>query len=221
MNSGFEFDFLVMFQSFPKLIYGARLTVLITFCGLFSGFFLGIFLGLFKISRNSFLKRVSSYYVEFIRGTPLMVQVMFVYFGLPLALNLKISSLFAGVLAIALNSSAYIAEIVRGGFQSVEKGQFEAGKSIGLTYTQTMIHVIWPQAFKRMIPPLGNQFIISLKDTSLLVVIGVGELTRTAQEIVAYNFRAFEVWLAAAFVYLSITLTLSKALNLLEKRMET
>lgn len=149
-----------------------------------------------------------------------MVQVMFVYFGLPLALDLKISSFFAGVLAIALNSSAYIAEIVRGGFQSVEKGQFEAGKSIGLTYTQTMIHVIWPQAFKRMIPPLGNQFIISLKDTSLLVVIGVGELTRTAQEIVAYNFRAFEVWLAAALVYLCITLTLSKALNLLEKRME-
>jgi len=148
-----------------------------------------------------------------------MVQVMFLYFGLPLVLGMRVPPLAAGIAAIALNSGAYIAEIVRGAIQSMDKGQTEAGRSIGLTRFQTMLYVIWPQAFKRMIPPLGNQFIISLKDTSLLVVIGVGELTRQGQEIIAYNFRAFEVWLTVAIIYLILTMTIAKLLNYFEKRM--
>jgi glutamine transport system permease protein len=119
-----------------------------------------------------------------------MVQVMFIYFGLPLALGMRVPPLAAGIVAIGINSGAYIAEIVRGAIQSIHKGQTEAGRSIGLTRLQTLLYIIWPQAFRRMIPPLGNQFIISLKDTSLLVVIGVGELTRQGQEIIAVNFRA-------------------------------
>ncbi len=102
----------------------------------------------------------------------------------------------------------------------MDKGQTEAGRSIGLTRFQTLLYVIWPQAFKRMIPPLGNQFIISLKDTSLLVVIGVGELTRTGQEIIAVNFRAFEVWTSVALIYLVMTLSLSKVLSFTEKKLE-
>ncbi len=108
--------------------------------------------------------------------------------------------------------------MVRGAVQSIERGQVEAGRSIGLSRFQTMRYVIWPQAFRRMIPPLGNQFIISLKDTSLLVVIGMGELTRTGQEIVAENFRAFEVWLTVAIIYFIMTRTLSFGLNYVEKR---
>lgn len=149
-----------------------------------------------------------------------MVQVMFIYFGLPMAAGTRVPPLVAGVTAIALNSGAYIAEIVRGAIQSIDRGQSEAGRSIGLTRFQTVLYVIWPQAFKRMIPPLGNQFIISLKDTSLLVVIGVGELTRTGQEIIAVNFRAFEVWTTVALMYLVLTLTLSKLLAVTEKRLE-
>jgi glutamine transport system permease protein len=149
-----------------------------------------------------------------------MVQVMFIYFGLPLALGMRIPPMMAGIAAIAVNSGAYIAEIVRGAFQSIERGQTEAGRSIGLTHFQTMYYVIWPQAFRRMIPPLGNQFIISLKDTSLLVVVGVGELTRTGQEIIASNFRAFEVWLTVAIMYLIMTLSLSRILNMIEKKMD-
>jgi glutamine transport system permease protein len=121
--------------------------------------------------------------------------------------------------AIAVNSGAYIAEIVRGSIQSINTGQMEAGRSIGLTHLQTMLYIIWPQAFKRMIPPLGNQFIISLKDTSLLVVIGVGELTRQGQEIIAVNFRAFEVWLTVAIMYLCMTLTLSQVLRMYERKL--
>ncbi|MCF8108373.1 MAG: ABC transporter permease subunit [Desulfohalobiaceae bacterium] len=217
---GFDFKYSVMWESVPMLLTGVKLTILITVFGLLIGFALGALSGLMKISRNIFLRKIAGIYIESIRGTPIMVQVMFIYFGLPLALGMRIPPMMAGIAAIAVNSGAYIAEIVRGAFQSIERGQTEAGRSIGLTHFQTMYYVIWPQAFRRMIPPLGNQFIISLKDTSLLVVVGVGELTRTGQEIIASNFRAFEVWLTVAIMYLIMTLSLSRILNMIEKKMD-
>jgi len=217
---GFQFKYSVIWESIPVLLVGVKLTIWITFFGLLIGFFLGTLAGLGKTVRSQILNKISAVYIETIRGTPLMVQVMFIYFGLPMAAGTRIPPLVAGVTAIALNSGAYIAEIVRGAIQSIDRGQTEAGRSIGLTRFQTVLYVIWPQAFKRMIPPLGNQFIISLKDTSLLVVIGVGELTRTGQEIIAVNFRAFEVWTTVALMYLVLTLTLSKLLAVTEKRLE-
>jgi glutamine transport system permease protein len=218
--NGFDFQINVVWESVPTLLSGTKLTVIITIVGLLIGFAIGAFTGLLKISRNYFFRKTAGIYIEGIRGTPIMVQVMFIYFGLPMAINTRIPPLTAGIIAIAINSGAYIAEIVRGAFQSIDQGQKEAGRSIGLTHFQTMLYVIWPQAFKRMIPPLGNQFIISLKDTSLLVVVGVGELTRTGQEIIAANFRAFEVWIAVAIMYLAMTLTLSAVLNYIEKKMD-
>lgn len=219
MNN-FNFDFAVVIDAIPSLMVGAKLTVFITVFGLSIGFFLGAFAGLGKLSRSKIANTIAGAYVESVRGTPLMVQVMFLYFGMPLMLGMRVPPLAAGISAIAVNSGAYIAEIVRGAVQSVSRGQTEAGRSIGMTRFQTMIHVIWPQAFKRMIPPLGNQFIISLKDTSLLVVIGVGELTRQGQELIAVNFRAFEIWLAVAIVYLVMTSFISKTLSLIEKKLE-
>lgn len=212
----FDFDASVMVQSFPILLKGVRYTVIITVIGLFFGFLLGATAGLLKLSRNVIPRKLAGGYVESIRGTPLMVQVMFLYFGLPMAIGMRIAPLTAGVITIALNSGAYIAEIVRGAVQSINPGQMEAARSIGLTRFQAMRYVVWPQALKRMIPPLGNQFIISLKDTSLLVVIGVGELTRTGQEIISVNFRAFEVWLTVAIMYLVLTMTIAKILNIVE-----
>jgi glutamine transport system permease protein len=217
---GFEFKISVMWESIPILLTGLKLTIIITVLGLIIGFILGALSGLMKISRNKLLRKLAGFYIESIRGTPMMVQVMFIYFGLPLAIGMRIPPVVAGIAAIAINSGAYIAEIVRGAFQSIERGQTEAGRSIGLTRLQTMYYVVWPQAFKRMIPPLGNQFIISLKDTSLLVVVGVGELTYTGEEIIASNFRAFEVWLTVAIMYLVLTMSISKALNLIEKKLE-
>ena len=212
----FDFDASVMLDSVPILLTGVKLTIIITVIGLLFGFMFGAMAGLMKISRSTLVRRCAGLYVESIRGTPLMVQVMFLYFGLPMALGLRIPPLTAGVITIALNSGAYIAEIVRGAVQSINPGQMEAARSIGLTRFQAMHYVIWPQAFKRMIPPLGNQFIISLKDTSLLVVIGVGELTRTGQEIISVNFRAFEVWLTVAIMYLILTMTIARVLNYVE-----
>jgi glutamine transport system permease protein len=216
----FKFEPDVMVETFPLLLSGVKLTIIITLCGLLIGFAIGVICGLMKLSKNLLISKLAGSYVEIIRGTPLIVQVMFLYFGIPMASGLRIPPLTAGVIAIALNSGAYIAEIVRGAVQSIDYGQREAGRSIGLTKIQTMRYIIWPQSFRRMIPPLGNQFIISLKDTSLLVVIGVAELTRVGQEIIAVNFRAFEVWLTVGLVYLMMTLTISRVLKTVENRIE-
>jgi glutamine transport system permease protein len=216
---GFVFDAKAMVDALPLLMGGLWLTIVLTVAGLFFGFILGTVSGLAKVSRSKTLQFVSTVYVESVRGTPIIVQAMFLYFGLPLALGLSIPPITAGVIVIALNSGAYISEIVRGAIQSIDKGQMEAGRSIGLTRFQTMCYIIWPQAFRRMIPPLGNQFIISLKDTSLLMVIGVSELARRGQEIISFNYKAFEVWLTVALIYLSLTLLLARLLRMLEKRL--
>lgn len=215
----FQFEPAVVIETIPMLMRGLKLTLQITAGGLFLGFFLGSAIGLLKLSRNFFLRKLAGAYIESIRGTPMLVQAMFLYYGVPMAAGIRIPPITAGIIIIAVNSGAYIAEIVRGAVQSINSGQMEAGRSIGLTHSQTMLYIIWPQALKRMIPPLGNQFIISLKDTSLLMVIGVGELMRTGQEITAVNFRAFEVYMAVALVYLVLTLSISKAMNVLENRL--
>jgi glutamine transport system permease protein len=215
----FDFEPSVMIDSVPTLMSGAGMTIVITLGGLMFGFALGAVAGLMKLSRSMFVRKIAGLYVEVIRGTPMLVQAMFLYFGLPMALGIRISALAAGIIIIAINSGAYIAEIVRGAVQSIDVGQMEAGRTIGLTRGQTMRYIIWPQAFKRMIPPLGNQFIISLKDTSLLMIIGVGELLRTGDEIVAVNFRAFEVYLTVGLMYLAMTMSIAKVLNIVEKRL--
>ncbi|MDX2470784.1 MAG: ABC transporter permease subunit [SAR324 cluster bacterium] len=214
----FQFEFQVMLDSLPLLLEGAKLTFVITLLGCGFGFILGAFFGVLRSLESFWPRKIAGFYIEIIRGTPLMVQVMFLYFGLPLALGVRMPPLAAGIAAIAVNAGAYIAEVVRGAIEGVPKGQMEAARSIGLSKSQAMIYVIWPQAFRAMIPPLGNQFIISLKDTSLLVVIGVGELTRTGQEVISVNFRAFEVWLTVALLYLCLTLGISQLLRFLERR---
>ena len=215
----FDFEPSVILETAPQLLSGVKLTLVLTVGGLLLGVFLGVVTGLANTSRSRILKAVALVYIEAIRGTPLIVQVMFLYFGLPLALGIRIPPDVAGVVAIGVNSGAYIAEIVRGAIVSIDKGQMEAGRSTGLTKTQTMLYIIWPQAFRRMIPPLTNQCIISLKDTSLLVVIGVGELTRQGQEIIAVNFRAFEVWMTVAIFYLAMTLSISGVLRYYERKL--
>ncbi|SOB58276.1 glutamine transporter subunit; membrane component of ABC superfamily [Pseudodesulfovibrio profundus] len=215
----FDFEPSVVIDSIPLLMGGAKITIILTIGGLFFGFIIGAVTGMMKLSRNMLVRKIAGIYIESIRGTPMLVQAMFLYFGVPMALGIRIPAMMAGIIVIAINSGAYIAEIVRGAVQSINSGQAEAGRSIGLTRFQTMRYVVWPQAFRRMIPPLGNQFIISLKDTSLLMIIGVGELLRTGDEIVAVNFRSFEVYLACGLVYLAMTMSIAKALKIVEKRM--
>lgn len=158
-------------------------------------------------------------FILLIRGTPMVVQVMFIYFALPLLANLKIEGEIAATATLIINSGAYIAEIVRGALQSVPKGLYEAGLAMGLPFHKILSRIIAPVAFRRMIPPLGNQCIISLKDSSLFIVIGVAELTRQGQEIMAANFRAVETWGAVAIIYLILTGCIALALKTMEHRM--
>lgn len=157
-------------------------------------------------------------YILLMRGTPIVVQVMFIYFALPLLVNLRIDGFTAAIFTLMINSGAYIAEIVRGGLESVPKGLREAGQAMGLPFYKILAHIIGPVALRRMIPTMGNQCIISLKDSSLFIVIGVAELTRQGQEIIAGNFRAVEIWAAVAVIYLIMTGCIALALKFIEHR---
>lgn len=218
MEVTFEFDWMAAIRSIPHLLPGIPWTLLISFGGLAIGFVIGIVFGLMRLSPARWLRAPAALYIEVFRGTPILVQVLFIFYGLPQILGGPINALTAGIAAIAVNSGAYISEVVRGGVQSIERGQREASLSLGLSRTQAFRYVIWPQAFRRMIPPLGNQGIISIKDTSLFSVIGVGELVRQGQIYIATTFTALEVYLMVALLYLAITWSLSLLLRQLERR---
>jgi len=214
-----QFDWSVVIDALPALLGGARLTVLIAFAGLVGGIAVGAVAGFMRAYGNWLLNAIAFVYVEIIRGTPIVVQVMFIYFALPMLADIRVNPMTAAITAIIVNAGAYIAEIVRGTLLSVSKGLQEAGLALGLPMWKVLAYVVGPIAFRRMIPPLGNQFIVSLKDTSLFIVIGVGELTRQGQEIMAANFRAVEIWTAVAILYLIMTGVLTFALRFTEKRM--
>lgn len=214
-----EFDWSVVAEALPALLDGAKLTVLITVVGLVGGVLVGLLFGLMRAYGNKPLSALAFAYVEFVRGTPIVVQVMFIYFALPVLLGIRVNAMTAAYVSIIVNSGAYISEIVRGSFLSVPRGLREAGLALGMPVWRVLAFVVGPVAFRRMTPPLGNQFIVSLKDTSLFIVIGVGELTRQGQEIMAANFRAVEIWSAVAVIYLALIGVLTFALRTVEKRM--
>src|SRR5690349_13050964 len=214
-----QFDISIVVAALPALLQGARLTVLITIAGLTGGVLVGLLFGLMRAYGNALCQKIAFAYVEFVRGTPIVVQVMFIYFARPMLLNVRVDALTAAIASIVINSGAYIAEIVRGSFLSVPRGLKEAGLALGMPAWRVLAFVVGPVAIRRMTPALGNQFIVSLKDTSLFIVIGVGELTRQGQEIMASNFRAVEIWTAVAVLYLIMTGTLTLILRITERRM--
>ncbi|WP_147916347.1 amino acid ABC transporter permease [Ruania zhangjianzhongii] len=215
-----DFDWAGVIEFLPELGEGLLYTLLVSVVGLVIGFALGALFGLLRLSRFKIVNALATIYIEVVRGTPLLVQAIWLFYALPLIIQYTLPSLLAGIIVIGINSGAYIAEIVRGAVQSIEKGQMEAGRSLGMSHHITMLKVIWPQAFKRMIPPLGNQFIISIKDTSLLSVILVPELLFQSRTIASNHFNAVEIYTLVAVFYLAITLTLSGVLRITEKRLE-
>jgi glutamine transport system permease protein len=205
---------------FPYLVKGIQLTLLITIIGVLIGFVIGAFAGIGRLSKNKFINTISTVYVEIIRGTPILVQILFIYFGFSDLFGIDLDKITASIIAIAFNAGAYIAEIVRGAVQSIDKGQREAGRSLGLTPAQTMRYIIWPQAFKRMIPPLGNQFIISLKDTSLFSAIAVNEVLYMGKQYATSTFTYFEPYLMVGVFYLAITIPAMIILRMVERRLD-
>lgn len=214
-----NFDWSVVFNAMPDLLSGAETTLLIAILGLLGGFAIGFIAGLCRAYGNAFLNLVAQVYIELIRGTPMVVQVMFLYFALPILAHIRIDAMTAAIAAIMVNSGAYLAEVVRGAFLSIPKGLTEAGLAMGLPMHKVLLKIVGPLAFRRLLAPLGNQCIVSLKDTSLFIVIGVGELTRKGQEIISGNFRAVEIWTAVALFYLLIIGAMTISLKVMERKM--
>lgn len=213
-----QFDFLALYEALPALLVGALATLRITALSIAVGLVIGLGAGLARVWPNSFLRSISSAYIELIRGTPLLVQIFLVYFGLP-ALGLNLDPFVAGVLAMGINSGAYVGEIVRGGIESIARGQMEAALSLGMSWWQSMYYVVLPQALFRILPSLGNEFIALLKDSSLVSTIAIAELTRTGQIIITRTFKSFEIWVGVALFYFIMTYAISRAVRYSEKRM--
>ncbi|MBE6072998.1 amino acid ABC transporter permease [Selenomonas caprae] len=216
-----DFNFQLVQDSLPLLLMGAAITVKITALSVIVGIIIGLFMGIARIVNIRIFRIIAAVYVDFFRGTPLLVQIFLVYFALPLLTGQRSDPYVAAISACGLNSGAYVTEIFRSGIQSIDKGQMEAGRSLGMTWAQTMRYIIIPQAFKRVIPQLGNEFIALLKDSSLVSVIGFEELTRRGQLIIAKTYASVEIWTCVAIIYLIMTLSISRFVAYLEWRFKT
>jgi polar amino acid transport system permease protein len=227
----------VVFQNLHFFFAGTLQTIKVTAVAVAFGIIIGLFAGMGRLSSAKVVKFLATCYIDFFRGTPLLVQLFIVYFGFPQLIqqlngflfahfgigqaagNTNIPMFVAAVVAYSLNSGAYVGEIFRAGIQSIDKGQREAALSLGMTERQAMFNVILPQAFRVVVPPLGNEFIAMLKDTSLLTTIGYVELFRQAQILDSTYFKPFPIFVSAAFFYLVMTLVISRFVDLLERRL--
>ena len=200
-------------------------TLLLALLGLVFACILGVIFGLLSVMNNKVSKVISWIFVNIIRGVPMIVLAFFVYFGIPYAVNnylggsMTLTALQAGVICLALNCGAYMSEIIRAGIQSVDPGQMEAARSLGMSYWKGMFKVVLPQAIRTMIPSIVNQFIITLKDTSILSVIGFPELVNQAKNVVAITFRSFDTWIIVGVMYLIVILILQQIAKMLERRL--
>lgn len=208
-------------------------TLLLALCGLFFACIIGLVVGLMSVVKNRAYNIIATIFVDVIRGVPMIVLAFYVFFAVPMLLNnimhlntllglnsqITLSALQAGTICLALNCGAYMAEIIRAGIESVDKGQMEAARSLGLSYWKAMAKVVLPQAIRTMIPSIINQFIITLKDTSILSVIGFPELVNTAKNVVANTMSAFQVWSIVALMYLIVITLLSRLAKRVERRL--
>ncbi|HHQ6839247.1 TPA: ABC transporter permease subunit [Staphylococcus aureus] len=198
---------------------GIKITILISLIGVALGSILGAFVALMKLSKIKIISWIASIYIEILRGTPMLVQVFIVFFGITAALGLDISALVCGTIALVINSSAYIAEIIRAGINAVDKGQMEAARSLSLNYRQTMKSVIMPQAIKNILPALGNEFVTLIKESSIVSTIGVGEIMFNAQVVQGISFDPFTPLIVAAALYFVLTFVLTRIMNMIEGRL--
>ena len=220
MNFGFLSDYYMYFLD------GIKLTLLISLISVFLGTLFGIVLyamkkSKFVVFKINVLKIISSAYVEIVRGTPLYLQIMIVYYGADQILNLDMPAVTSGILAISLNSAAYVSELIRAGIEAVDKGQLEAARSLGMNYPKAMFLVIIPQAIKNILPAIGNEFIAVIKESSMASTIGVAELMYAVNKVTGRIFRSFEPLIVSAICYFVLTYTLGRVIKYIERRMNT
>jgi polar amino acid transport system permease protein len=207
----------ILFKYFVFLLHGAFLTLKISAISLVLGLVFGLLGALFKLSRNGLLRSLTTFYIWIIRSTPLLIQLFMIYFGLP-QIGINLEPFSAGVLALAINTGAYNAETIRAGMVSIPHGQTEAARSLGMSMWVTTLRIILPQAFRVIMPALGNNFIILIKDTSLVSTITLVELTLTSQRLIGSTYRPFEIYIMAAFLYAFLTTAVSLLISRYEKK---
>ncbi|CAJ0700451.1 Glutamine transport system permease protein GlnP [Ralstonia edaphis] len=212
-----ELDFSPVWAGWTDILHGALVTVEVTAAALVLGCVLGLLIGIGRLNpRRRFIYGICTIYVTFIRGTPLLVQLFLLFFGLP-QFDILLPAFVCGVLGLGVYSGAYVSEIVRGAIQSVDRGQMEAARSIGMSSAQSMRAIILPQAVVRMIPPLGNEFIALIKNSALVSLLTIHDLMHEGQKIISVSYRSLEVYLAIALVYLVLTSAASYLLHRLER----
>ena len=212
-----DLEFIIKYHNY--FINGTLITLLVSFFGVIFGVILGVFLSLMKLSKNSILRIFAASYIELVRGTPLLVQLFLVYYGVPMVIPLPFSRLSLGVIAVSLNSAAYVAEIIRAGIQSIDKGQMEAARSLGMPHNMAMSYIIIPQAFKNILPALANEFIVLIKESAIISVVGIHDLMYNADTLRGITFKPFSPLIYATLIYFFITFTLSKLIGIAERRL--
>jgi polar amino acid transport system permease protein len=215
---GYVFQFRLVFQEFPSLLEGALLTIHLSLLTLLLSLIVGTAGAMCRLSRVAWLRRPATWYVEVVRNTPLLVQLFFIYFGLG-QLSIDVPNYLAALIGLVLNNGAYLTEIVRAGIEAIPKSQHDASVSLGMNYPQRMRHVIFPQAFRVIYPPLTNQLIGIILFSSLVSVIAVEDLSLRGKMIISRNFRSFETYIVVTAMYVVMTLTISTALKLVGRRM--
>lgn len=226
----FEWIVKILEDNLPMFLRGAGMTLFISIIGTIIGTLIGLLVGVIRTIpvpergiKKVFLKIINgilSVYIEFFRGTPMIVQAMVIYYGSAQFLGLDINKIVAALFIVSINTGAYMSEIVRGGIVSIDKGQFEAAQAIGMTHSQTMINVVLPQVIRNILPATGNEFVINIKDTSVLNVISVSELFFTTKSIAGNNFRYFESFFVACILYFIMTFTVTRILRAIERKLD-
>ncbi|MBI3080097.1 MAG: amino acid ABC transporter permease [candidate division NC10 bacterium] len=214
-----DFRLSIFVEVFPLLLGGAWVTLYITVVSIAIGIAGGLVLGVMRVSRFALIRGAATTYTELIRGTPLLMQLIVLYYALP-SVGINLPALAAGITGLAANSAAYVGEIFRAGIQSVERGQVEAARAVGLTHMQTMRYVVLPQAFRLVLPPLTNEFVTMLKDSSLVSTLAIAELLRVGREVVAWKVNVFSPFAGVTLLYLVMTLPLTKLARYLEQRID-
>lgn len=220
----------ILENNWPMLLRGAGMTLLISIVGTLIGTLIGLIVGVIKTipipergAKRVFLKTINtilSIYIEFFRGTPMIVQAMVIYYGSAAAFGIDIDRIFAGLFIVSINTGAYMSEIVRGGIISIDRGQFEAAEAIGMSHFQTMTNIVLPQVIRNILPATGNEFVINIKDTSVLNVISVSELYFQTKTISGNNFRYFESFFISCIIYFIMTFTVTRILRAIEKKLD-
>ena len=220
----------IVVNNWPMFLRGAGVTLMISIIGTIIGSVIGLLVGVIRTipmpergMKRILLKLINtvlSIYIEFFRGTPMIVQAMVIYYGSALAFDINMNKFYAAIFIVAINTGAYMSEIVRGGIISIDKGQFEAAQAVGMNHLQTMFNVILPQVIRNILPATGNEFVINIKDTSVLNVISVSELYFTTKSVAGNNFRYFESFFVACILYFIMTFTVTRILRYFESRID-